>query len=101
MSPNSNTIFIFYFILFSLKKWFNNQKLPHHSCEQSQTKLVHLDESFPKYSSMKHCGLRDFNVTKQNKPHCFIDRYHKVQDDGYGSGVNSIKKEGTQKGEKR
>jgi hypothetical protein len=64
---------------------------------------VHPDESFLKYQehSMKHHGLKDFKITKQNKPYCFIDRYYKVQDDGYGSGTNSTKEEGKQKVGKR
>ncbi len=78
--PNSNNFFSFNFSSFSLKKWFNNQQLPHHNSKQFQTKSAHpyLSRSFCRYKEqgMKHviCEISVWQ-TKQNKPPCFIDRY--------------------------
>jgi hypothetical protein len=82
MPPNSNMDFSFNFFSISLRKWFNNQYLPHRSSKSSQTKLLHPYSLrvLRRYQEcdMKHCGLGKLpitNKTKQNKLPCFIDSF--------------------------
>jgi hypothetical protein len=71
-------------ILFSFH-WENGSiinSFHNHSSKQSQTKSMHHYSlrAFSRYreSSMKHCGLGDLNMTKQNKLPSFIRSLPKV-----------------------
>ncbi len=59
------------------QKSFKNQELLHHKSKCYETKPMHPFSSRAFQRAFeKHCSLVDLIITKQNKLHCFIDRYN-------------------------
>ncbi len=75
---NAFKIFHYNFILFWIRKSFDIQKLLHQKSKHHGTKPMHPSSSkifqSCKEHELKHLGLMDFIITKQNKLLSFIDR---------------------------